>query len=213
MELIARTKQFLVDHKILSIWYNLDMKHPEIAFNKIVDKQKICYLGTIGKDGYPHITAMLAPRKHNGIKEFFLSTSTSSQKVGHLRQNSKASLYFCDRRFYRGLEFKGSIEILEDQDSKTMLWEKGDTMFYKEGVTDPDYCVLKFTADSARYYNNLKTTNVKINNIVADEQYCVLDTDSDRTISLDLILYIYQIAIIFYSSVQHILIKLLFAFE
>ncbi len=169
MMLIARIKTFLSDHKIFSIWYNVDMKHPEVTFNKLIDKQKVCYLGTIGKDGYPHITAMLAPRKHNGIKEFFLSTNTSSQKVQNLRQNSKASLYFCDRRFYRGLELKGTVEVLEDQDSKTMLWEKGDTMFYKEGVTDPDYCVLKFTATSARYYNNLKTSDVKIPQLIATE--------------------------------------------
>ena len=35
-----------------------------------------------------------------------------------------------------------------------MLWQEGDTMYYKEGVTDPDYCVLKFTAVKGRYYSN-----------------------------------------------------------
>lgn len=34
---------------------------------------------------------------------------------------------------------------------------KGDTIFYKKGVTDPDYCVLKFTAETVRYYCDLKT--------------------------------------------------------
>jgi len=38
-----------------------------------------------------------------------------------------------------------------------MIWKRGDTMFYKKGVTDPDYCVLKFTAASGRYYCDLKT--------------------------------------------------------
>ncbi len=32
----------------------------------------------------------------------------------------------------------------------------GDTMYYKKGVTDPDYCVLKFTAIKGRYYCDLK---------------------------------------------------------
>ena len=35
-----------------------------------------------------------------------------------------------------------------------MIWQEGDTMYYPEGVTDPDYCVLKFIADSGRYYAN-----------------------------------------------------------
>ena len=35
-------------------------------------------------------------------------------------------------------------------------------MFYKKGVTDPDYCVLKFTAESGRFYEDLKTENFEI---------------------------------------------------
>lgn len=30
-------------------------------------------------------------------------------------------------------------------------------MFYKKGVTDLDYCVLKFTVVKGRYYCDLKT--------------------------------------------------------
>ena len=46
------------------------------------------------------------------------------------------------------------MEVLTDSASKELIWEDGDTMYYKEGVTDPDYCVLKFTAVSGRYFNN-----------------------------------------------------------
>lgn len=42
---------------------------------------------------------------------------------------------------------------------KNMIWRKGDIVFYKKGVTDPDYCVLKFTAEKGRYYCDLKTEN------------------------------------------------------
>lgn len=149
----------------LSFWfYSIigNMKNPESTFGKLIDKQKICYLGSIGTDGFPNIKAMLSPRKRNGIKEFFLSTNTSSQKVKAFQKDPKACLYFCDKRFYRGLMLKGTIEILQDQDSKTMLWEKGDTMYYSEGVTDPDYCVLKFTATAARYYQNFKSLDFTI---------------------------------------------------
>ena len=37
-----------------------------------------------------------------------------------------------------------------------------NTMFYKGGVTDPDYCVLKFTAEGGRYYCDLKTESFTI---------------------------------------------------
>ncbi|MBE6589682.1 MAG: hypothetical protein E7643_05830 [Ruminococcaceae bacterium] len=56
----------------------------------------------------------------------------------------------------------GKMEVLTDQKTKDMIWRKGDTVFYKGGVTDPDYCVLRFTAESGRYYCDLKTENFKI---------------------------------------------------
>lgn len=50
----------------------------------------------------------------------------------------------------------GKMEVLHDDGPKQESWRTGDTMFYKQGVTDPDYCVLKFTAIKGRYYCDLK---------------------------------------------------------
>ena len=43
-----------------------------------------------------------------------------------------------------------------------MIWQFGDTIYYKKGVTDPDYCVLKFTSIVARYYSNFKSEDIEI---------------------------------------------------
>ena len=56
----------------------------------------------------------------------------------------------------------GTIEVLETVEAKEMIWQTGDEMFYKEGVSDPDYCVLKFTAHKGRYYSNFKSENFDI---------------------------------------------------
>ena len=37
-----------------------------------------------------------------------------------------------------------------------------DTMYYPQGVTDPDYCVLKFTAVKGRYYSNFKSEDFEV---------------------------------------------------
>ncbi|MDR1460974.1 MAG: pyridoxamine 5'-phosphate oxidase family protein [Campylobacteraceae bacterium] len=42
------------------------------------------------------------------------------------------------------------------------FWQSGDTMYCKGGKTDPDYCVLKFTAKSGRYYSNFKSVSFEI---------------------------------------------------
>ena len=57
---------------------------------------------------------------------------------------------------------KGTMEVLEDPESKEMIWQEGDTMYYPLGVTDPDYCVLKFTAVRGRYYANFKSESFDI---------------------------------------------------
>lgn len=52
---------------------------------------------------------------------------------------------------------KGTMEVLEDKTAKEMIWRDGDTMYYANGVDDPDYCVLKFTATEGRYYSKFKS--------------------------------------------------------
>ena len=67
-----------------------------------------------------------------------------------------------DRRFFRGASLSGAVEVLEDPESKERLWRMGDVMYYPRGVTDPDYCVLKFTAERGRYYSNFKSEDFLI---------------------------------------------------
>ena len=59
----------------------------------------------------------------------------------------------------------GTMEVLQDNEIKQEIWCTGDTMFYKKGVTDPDYCVLKFTAIKGRYYCDLKTESFDIEDL------------------------------------------------
>jgi len=105
---------------------------------------------------------MRPPRKREGIRTFYFTTNTSSMRVAQYRSNPKACIYFCDKRFFRGVMLKGTIEILEDGLNKEMIWQNGDTIYYPEGVTDPDYCVLRFTASSGRYYSNFKSEDFAI---------------------------------------------------
>ena len=138
------------------------MKEIEKIAERMLEKQKICYLSSVDSEGFPNTKAMLRPRKRNGISELYFSTNTSSKKVQSFRNNPKACVYLCDTLFSKGIMLKGTIEVLEDQEHKNMLWKKGDTMYYPKGVTDPDYCVLKFTTISARYYHHFQSEDMEI---------------------------------------------------
>ena len=52
--------------------------------------------------------------------------------------------------------------MLRNPEAKERIWREGDTLFYKEGVTDPDYCVLRFTARRGRYYSNFKSVDFEV---------------------------------------------------
>jgi len=130
------------------------MRNPEQTIGNIIDKQSVSFIGSVDADGFPNMKAMLPPRKREGIKEFWFTTNTSSMRVAQYRDAPKACIYFMDKRFFRGVMLIGVMEVLEDSASKEMIWQDGDTTYYPLGVTDPDYCVLKFTAQKGRYYSN-----------------------------------------------------------
>ena len=139
------------------------MRDAEKTIGNLIDQQGVSYIASISEDGFPNIKAMLAPRKRIGIKEFYFTTNTSSMRAAQYRKNPNASIYFCDKRFFRGVMLVGSMEVLEDSENKEMIWREGDTMYYPLGVTDPDYCVLKFAATGGRYYSNFKSETFEIN--------------------------------------------------
>ncbi len=128
---------------------------------KFIKKQKTAFIASVDENGYPEIRAMLAPRIING-NDIYFSTNTSSQKIKQYLSNSKACIYFYHRgKFkYQGVCLKGVMEVCTDQPTKDLIWQFGDQIYYKKGVTDPDYCVLKFTACSAKYYCDFKVKTI-----------------------------------------------------
>lgn len=138
----------------------IDLKKIE----KLISKRPVAFVASLDVQGFPNMKAMLKPRKRQGLKEFYFSTNTSSLRVQQYRQYSKASIYFYRKGLikYEGVMLLGKMEVLEDHEIKASCWRPGDKIFYKLGVTDPDYCVLKFTAHSGRYYCNLQTESFDI---------------------------------------------------
>lgn len=135
--------------------------------NKIADfirKQNVAFICSVDEEGFPNVKAMLKPRKMDRLQVFYFSTNTSSMRVKQYINNPNACIYFYHKGLtkYEGVMLKGKMEVLTDKSTKEMIWHEGDTMYYKGGVTDPDYCVLRFTAESGRYYCNLNTESFQI---------------------------------------------------
>ena len=131
-----------------------------------IQKQKVAFMASVDEEGFPNMKAMLAPRKVEGHC-FYFTTNTSSMRVQQWKENPKASIYFYSKgRFrYEGVMLTGKIEVLQDEAIKKEIWCTGDTLFYRKGVSDPDYCVLKFTAEKGRYYCDLKSVSFHIDEL------------------------------------------------
>ncbi len=137
------------------------------TIEKMIDKIGVSIISSVDADGFPNTKAMLPPRKREGISVFYFTTNTSSMRVKQYRSNNKACIYFFDKRFYRGVMLIGTMEVLTDQETKDVIWQDGDTMYYPLGVTDPDYCVLKFSAKRMRVYQNFKSETVDIEEAIS----------------------------------------------
>lgn len=138
------------------------MRNPEQTIGNMIDKQSVVYISSVDESGYPCTRAMLGVRERDGIKTMYFSTNASSMKVAQYKANPKSCIYICDKRFFRGCLLKGDVEVLTDSASKQRLWRDGDTQYYPQGVTDPDYCVLRFTIHSGRYYSNFKSEDFEV---------------------------------------------------
>ncbi len=138
------------------------MRDPAKTIGNLIDKSAIAFLCYIDAEGFPMTRAMLRPRLRKGIRELWFSTNTSSQKVAAFQRDSRASVYFVDRRFFRGVSLAGTVEVLETLEAKQTIWQEGDTLYYPAGVNDPDYCVVKFTASKGRYYSKFQSEDFEI---------------------------------------------------
>ena len=138
------------------------MNEQEKLIGELADNQKTVFLGSVNEQGFPNIQAMLQTRKREGIRIFYFTTNTSSMRVKQYLKNPKACVYFCNQDTFIGAMLLGTIEILTDDESKQMIWREGDDIYYPKGVTDPDYCVLRFTTLSGRIYRNFHSVNFEV---------------------------------------------------
>jgi general stress protein 26 len=132
------------------------------SVEKLIENTTVSIISSVDEYGFPNTKAMLPPRKRDGLKDFYFTTNTSSMRVNQYKATNKACIYFFDNQFFHGVMLIGKMEVLTDQKTKERIWRDGDTMYYPLGVTDPDYCVLKFTAEKMRIYQNFKSETIDV---------------------------------------------------
>jgi general stress protein 26 len=122
--------------------------------NGLIKRAKIAYVGSIGPGGFPYIKAMMNLEPES-LARLWFSTNTSSKRLGQLRENPNASVYYCDEQTFEGLLLIGRITVRQDAESRKKLWREGFEKYYPKGVNDDDYSVYEFNANTANFYHGL----------------------------------------------------------
>ena len=138
------------------------MKNPEETIGNLIEKQSVSFISSVDENGYPNTKAMLPPVKREGIKTFYWHTNSPSLRVKQYRDNPKACVYFCDKRFFRGVMLRGTMEVLDNDDIKKEIWKDEFSMYYTGGMNGGDFIILRFTAESGRFYSNFRSEDFMI---------------------------------------------------
>jgi len=132
------------------------------TIGNLIDKQSVSFISSVDENGYPNTKAMLAPVKREGIKTIYWHTNSPSMRVKQYRDNPKACIYFCDELSFRGVMLKGTMEVVDDLEVKKEIWKDGFSMYYQGGMDGGDFIILKFTAETGRYYSNFRSEDFEI---------------------------------------------------
>lgn len=114
----------------------------EIIAKRIVGSQNFVTLALVDPDGYPHTTT-ISISKSEGIKWLTFCTGTGAKK-DTINRCGKASVCVNSSEYHIALT--GTIEQITDLDVKKEMWYNGLKNHFS-GWDDPNYCVLKFTAE------------------------------------------------------------------
>lgn len=121
-------------------------------------------LSCVGEDGYPLTKAVVPGKYRESLNEMYFCTNTSSKFAKAIEANGNASVYFYSRKLvWKGCLLTGKMEIVKDTALKEKYWQsKFKNAYAEKAFTDPEFCLLKFTAVSGRFYSWYKPEDFEI---------------------------------------------------
>lgn len=139
------------------------IKELEENANVLIQKCKTATLTSINEKGYPR-TCLLSIAKAEGFSDIYFVSSKRSDingKVTHFEKNNKASVCY----FLEGdsVTLIGNVEFIEDKELQKAIWNETDRRFFKNGIDDPKFRLIKFHTVEATFWigNKFRTCKYK----------------------------------------------------
>lgn len=129
--------------------------------NELISKCTVAVLTSINESGYPR-SCVLSIARADGFRNIYFVTSKRSEingKAKHFEVNSKASVCY-----YLGgdsVTLIGNVEFVTDRSIQESIWKETDRKFFKQGIDDPKFRLIKFHTIEATYWIDGKFRTVK----------------------------------------------------
>ena len=120
------------------------IKRAEEIIRQNTGVESYCVLALMDEEGNPTASTITAS-KAEGIRRLYFGTGLGSNKAMRIRRCGRACVCFNTGGAYN-ISLSGTIEIVTDTEVKADMWYDGLKNHFS-GPDDPNYCVLRFTAD------------------------------------------------------------------
>lgn len=124
----------------------------ELKANELINKCKVATLTSINENGYPR-TCVLSIAKACGFRDIYFVTSKRSAvngKATHFENNPKSSV--CYHLNSDSVTLIGNVEFITDKTVLASVWNETDRKFFKKGIDDPKFRLLKFHTIEATFW-------------------------------------------------------------
>jgi len=118
-------------------------------------------LNLYNREQYPKLKSVLNLDNH----QIYFTTNTSSNKINQIINNPKSCVYFIIEDEWKGVMFNGKIEIETDIERKKEIWQDEWVAYGTKDYLDPDYSILKLSAEYIKGWTGNQKTELKTSNL------------------------------------------------
>lgn len=118
----------------------------------LIEKCNVATLTSITEKVYPR-TCVLSIAKADGFSDIYFITSKRSHingKATHFETNPKASV--CYYMEGNSVTLIGNVEFIKDKKLQESVWNETDRRFFKNGIDDPKFRLIKFHTIEATFW-------------------------------------------------------------
>jgi general stress protein 26 len=133
--------------------------------DELIENIRVAMLTTVEEDGSLRSRPMAAPKlAFQGELWFF--TSADAPKVAESQQHRQVNVSFADPERHDYVSVSGSASLVYDRQKMEELWSPWFSMWFPQGLKDPNLALLKVDVEKAEYWDAPSSTMVHLYGVV-----------------------------------------------